>query len=168
MDSQRSAHLIKMLSPLFFPNASVVIGGDVKCEFDFFWRTIQEEAAKAQNTVPEVIFIRHPQYKTRTIAREFDATITHMINRAEPQEVLDDIDRLMKHYSMMGILKDTRVNIMPDTRCIFYNKTSPEMRYRILDFLRVWSKDVLYYSMREQLSVNVALDATNVSYQYVW
>lgn len=165
-DPQRSAHLIKVLAPIFFSGANTVVGGDFKCPFNQFWPSVQLKATYSESFA-DIVFLKHFDFPERTVVKEFADTMRHMASRREPSQVFSDIERLRSHYESLSLLDNTSKNIMPDTCCLFYNQTALGMRQRIKEFLMIWASDILYFSMREQLSVSAAMNRSNVRVQYI-
>jgi UDP-galactopyranose mutase len=157
-EAQRVAHMIKVLAPVIFHWARFVSYGDIKCQKRGRFPDAQYVSwAKLMREDVHLVVNQHPQdwNKTGRLGYEFDMTRSHMRNRGEGADVFLDIDRLEKRYRELGWF-DQHVN-MPDTCC---------MHYRVNEitkgFACTWAHDVWRYSMREQLSFNVALHQTSL------
>ena len=152
-ERQRCAHLVKVLAVHLFPHARTIHYGDVKCHAaDGAFPT-----ASLASSVPAcalATLIHQVRFMT-PLLDEFVATEYHARERHEKADVFSDISRLQALYGPIAL---SMIVPMPDTMCMAFTGSA-----LVRDFACQWFMYVLQYSMREQLSFNVALRQSRLS-----
>jgi len=152
---QRRVHLLKVLSLFLFPHADAVDYGDVKCHT---YAGIFPSAAFSllrNSTTCDIITVKNHGSFMRPLQLEFSNTLAHMRERNETREVFDDISRL---ETVFGTATLRRVVPMLDAMCLSQSRS-----LATIAFACRWARYVRAFSMREQLSFNVALLESNLS-----
>eukprot|EP00457_Paulinella_chromatophora_P001140 gb/GEZN01001142.1/.p1 GENE.gb/GEZN01001142.1/~~gb/GEZN01001142.1/.p1 ORF type:complete len:1082 (-),score=33.46 gb/GEZN01001142.1/:36-3245(-) len=159
-EAQRLAHLLKTSAPLLFPWASRITYGDMKCPW--FTSLQQHENFTRSLSASSIVLLMSPHHYTRPLDLEFASTINHMKDRKEGDDVIRDIERQKERFGAQILRASV---LMADCMCILYNvkdSTRAEIRALSCD----WSYEVQQFSMREQLSLNVALARSSLMGAY--
>ena len=156
-ERQRRAHLVKVLAVHLFPQAKNIVYGDVKCHtLDGTFPTATFERLTASSTCALHTLI-HPVRFMSSLRAEFTATEFHAKERHEKPDVFSDIARLAALYGPTAL---DQLVPMTDTMCMYFAGT-----LFVREFACRWARYVLHYSMREQLSFNVALRESRLAAQ---
>jgi hypothetical protein len=158
---QRYAKIVRIMVPRLFSWAEFVGYGDTKCERkNIFPAERFMDYAKRLPPNVKLVLKRHPTRFKRPLSQEFRAVYKHMRRRRETRSVYVDIGRLQNLAASVGMLN--KAVYMIDSYCILY-RVSPE----VSDFTCNWEYLVDSYSMRNQLSVNMALENSTLRHQDV-
>ena len=151
-ERQRRAHLVKVLAVHLFPHARTIHYGDVKCHTS---HGIFPTSSLASVPACPLLTLIHPVRFMKPLLDEFVATEYHARERHEKADVFSDIARLQALY---GATTLSTLVPMPDTMCMAFTGS-----VLVREFACQWFLYVLQYSMREQLSFNVALRQSRLS-----
>uniref|UniRef100_A0A061SDS9 Uncharacterized protein n=2 Tax=Tetraselmis sp. GSL018 TaxID=582737 RepID=A0A061SDS9_9CHLO len=154
-DMPRSAHSLKILSPRLFPMADFVVYTDVKPELPLFLDKIKE----VDFTNKAMLFLRHPE-RFNSLFLEFEATLQHLVQRSSHHCVIWDMWNMFRLFWFTGILNSSSVYLVPDTVRIVWNLRL--WNSDLEDFMCKWNCLTALLSMREQLSVGVALSLSEI------
>ena len=162
-DLPRSAHVIKIAAGLRESGHATIVYVDFKeLEFNRF-----DGIACANLINPGIDFAvtRHPSHDSRTVDGEIIATIYHMSSRNSPYNVFADLIHQREYMDSFGHVMN-RTHIMPDTHFLMWRPTDGAHT-----FSKLWLREVINRSMREQVSFDFALEqargSTSVHLQWL-
>ncbi len=147
-DGPRTAHYLKVIAPLLFPHAHVVLAGDVKCAGfgGGFPCALMRPAPGIDLHVA-----KNRWWRSRTLEGEFVSTWRHMRGRKMGASTFRQISAQLDAYEYSGDDMDVLFR-MPDTFCMAWNAQRPASRA----FACRLGYEVATRSMREQLSFDHA------------
>jgi hypothetical protein len=147
-DGPRTAHYLKVVAPLLFPNARVVLAGDIKCAGmggGFPCGLMRPEANV------DLHVAKNRWWRSRTVEGEFVSTWRHMRLRKMGASTFRQISAQLKAYEQSGDDMEALYR-MPDTFCMAWHAQRPASRA----FACRLGYEVATRSMREQLSFDHA------------
>jgi hypothetical protein len=147
-DAPRSAHYLKVIAPLIFRNARVVLAGDVKCAGSASGFPCAMMRPGPANTIRVA---KNRWYKSSSVEGEFVRTWKHMRVRRMPASVFRQITEQLcayedEEYDMAPI------HVLPDTFCMGWRSNLLSRSFSCR-----FGNEVATRSMREQLSFDHAL-----------
>jgi hypothetical protein len=158
-DLQRAAHILKAAAPLLFPCTDLIIYGDTKCSYtaetnERRFPNFQFSEIWNLNKASQLYVLKHPADFGHPLKNEFDGTVQHMRTRGEIEPTFRDIE------TFLGLTSSIVYVSVPllDAVCIAY----PSEKYKFgklgRSFTVLWMAMIEHFSMREQLSFNIAAD----------
>ena len=98
-DAPRSAHYLKVIAPLIFPNARVVLAGDVKCAGSNSALPCKLMRPPANG---DLRVAKNRWYKSRSVEGEFISTWRHMRLRSMPSDTFREMSSQLSAYEREG------------------------------------------------------------------
>lgn len=158
-DGARTAHYLKVVAPLLFPEARVVLAGDIKCAGSGGGLPC---ALMRDGLAPSVQLrvAKNRWFRSRSVEGEFVSTWRHMRGRKMGAHTFREITAQLSRYESEGYDMDA-IHTLPDTFCMAWLVQTPEARA----FACRLGREVATRSMREQLSFDHARPAgINISW----
>lgn len=149
-DAPRTAHYLKVIAPLIFNAASIVLAADVKCLGGDGGLPC---AVMRPQDADDMRVAKNRWYKARSVEGEFVHTWKHMKERRMGASVFREINEQLSTYERASSAYDLHALFrLPDTFCIGTRAQSPTAR----EFACRLGREVATRSMREQLSFDHA------------
>ena len=156
-DDPRTAHSLKIIAPVLFPQAKTIVSGDIKCPHTKFY---QKATSYADYPNKDGFFLKHPmQYTNQSgeVEMEFERTIKRL-KISKGQLRFEEILKQKRRYRALGQFQRF-VDVpgrLPDSMCIGFRSPASMLRFSC-----VWNCEVVEYSMREELSFDFARKVAN-------